>query len=287
MTLGLRYSGLVTLALLIGGGVAWGYLQAEPPASNVNYPETGTCEQPDAATLKLSGPIDEAMRDCALSLLTPEIETIHVTSKGGEVFAGRAIGYKIGEHPRHLIIDRLCMSSCGNYFVPAAAKLSLLPRSVIGLHGTPDPHMLSNEDMENHMASMVENGDTASEGVARILKRKSDRRETQLAEEAKFAAHFNVPKGWRHYREAGDADDGWRRHFAAGSDKDVTPDKFMIVEGPMLESCLPHVKAEGYQAELEASVLDNAKLWTALEEQMGAYRSLGLACLVQLSEAPK
>jgi ATP-dependent protease ClpP protease subunit len=278
MTSQLRYGALAALALFIGGGVAWGYLQAEPPAA---YPKTGTCEQMDAATLKLSGPIDDSLRDCALSLLTPEIDTVYVTSKGGEVFAGRAIGYKIGEQARHLIIDDLCMSSCGNYFVPAAARLTLLPRSVIGLHGTPDPHMLSNEDMESHMASMVENGDTASEGVARILKRKSERRERQLAEEAKFAAHFNVPKGWRHYREAGDTDDGWRRHFTTGSDTGVTPDKFMIVEGPMLKSCLPHVETEGYQAELEASVLDNAKLWAGLEATMGAYRSFGLACKAQ------
>jgi len=242
------------------------------------YPETGRCEQLGEATLKLSGPIDEAMQDCALSMLTPDIKTVHVTTKGGEIFAGRAIGYKIGEHPRHLIIDRLCMSSCGNYFVPAAAKLTLLPRSVIGLHGTPDPHMLSNKDMEAHMASMVENGDTASEGVARILKRKSERRKKQLFEEARFAAHFNVPKGWRHYREAGDADDGWRRHFVKGSDKGVTPDKFMIVEGPMLKSCLPHVETEDYQAELETTVFNQRKFWASLEEKMGAYRSLGLTC---------
>jgi len=188
MTLSLRYGGIAALALLMGGGLAWAYLQADTPET---YPETGTCEQIDASTLKLSGPIDDALRGCALSLLMPEITTIRVTTKGGDVSAGRAIGYKIGEHPRHLIVDDMCLSSCGNYFVPAAAKLTLLPRSVIGLHGTPDPHMLSNPEMENHMASMVENGDTGSEGVTRILKRKSERRETQLAEEARFAAHFN------------------------------------------------------------------------------------------------
>ncbi len=243
-----------------------------------NYPETGTCERVDDSTVRLSGPIDDTMRDCALAQLTSKIKTIIVTTKGGEVYAGRAIGYKIGEHPRHLIIDQMCMSSCGNYFVPAAAKLTLLPRSVIGLHGSPDPHMLSNVDMEQHMASMVENGDTASEGVARILKRKRDRRDKQLTEEARFAAHFNVPKGWRHYREAGDADDGWRRHFTAGSDAGVTPDKFMIVEEPMLKSCLPRVQSDDYQSELDRTVFEDRNHWARLEETMGAYRSHGLIC---------
>jgi hypothetical protein len=243
-----------------------------------DYPELGSCELLAPSSLRLSGPIDAAMRDCALALLGPDITTVHVTSKGGEVFAGREIGYAIGAQPRELIIEGLCMSSCGNYFVPAAARLTLRPRSIIGLHGSPDPHMLSNVDMEKHMASMVANGDTASEGVARILKRKSERREKQLAEEAKFAAYFNVPKGWRHYREAGDTDDGWRRHFTVGSDAGVTPDKFMIVEGPMLESCLPHVETKTYQATLNDTVLEQDKYWTSLKEKIGAYRSRNLLC---------
>lgn len=244
-----------------------------------NYSDTSTCEQVDNATLRLSGPIDDGMRGCALALLTAEIKTVIVTSKGGEVFAGRAIGYKIGEQPRHLIVDKMCLSSCGNYFVPAATKVTLRRGSVIGLHGTPDPHMLSNADMENHMASMIEDGSNASEGLTRILKRKSDRRETQLAEEAKFASHFNVPRGWRMYREAGDADDGWRRHFTDGSGIGVTPDNFMIAEGPMLASCLPHVETDGYQAELEETVLENPAFWAALKDKMGAYRSRELTCL--------
>ena len=252
-----------------------------------DYPETGTCEQIDSATLKLSGPIDDAMRDCALSQLTADIKTVMVTSKGGEVFAGRAIGYKISEYPRHLIVYKMCLSSCGNYFVPAAAKVTLLPGSVIGLHGTPDPHMLVNADMENHMASMIEDGNQASEGLTRILKRKSDRRKKQLRAEAKFAAHFNVPKGWRMYREAGDADDGWRRQFTAGSDAGVTPDNFMIVEGPMLASCLPHAKTQNYQNTLETTVFDNSRLWHGLTETMGAYRSRGMTCLPTTSPTPK
>jgi hypothetical protein len=97
-------------------------------------------------------------------------------------------------------------------------------------------------------------------------------------EEAKFAAYFNVPKGWRHYREAGDADDGWRRHFTVGSDAGVTPDKFMIVEGPMLESCLPHVETKTYQATLNDTVLEQDKYWTSLKEKIGAYRSRNLLC---------
>lgn len=272
----LVYFTLAGLLLFIGGGLIDSFLLPQTHAQP--YPKTGGCEQIDRSTLRLSGPIDDAMRDCALAEITPDIETVIVTTNGGEVFAGRAIGYKIGEQPRHLIVDRVCLSSCGNYFVPAAARVTLRAGSVIGLHGSPDPHMLSNIDMENHLASLVEDNNVTSEGLTRILKRKSDRRAKQLAEEAKFAAHFNVPKGWRHYREAGDADDGWRRHFVEGSDVNVVPKNFMIVEEPMMASCLPDVKIAEFQDTLEATVLDNAKFWTSLKETMGAYRSLNLTC---------
>ena len=270
------YLALAGLFLLGGGSAVKTFLNLQAQATT--YPEIGTCEQVDNTTLKFSGPIDDAMRDCALAELTQDIETVIVTTNGGEVFAGRAIGYKIGEYPRHLIIDKACLSSCGNYFVPAAARLTLLPGSVIGLHGSPDPHMLSNEDMESHMASLLEEDNVASEGLTRILKRKSDRRRKQLGEESKFAAHFSVPKGWRHYREAGDADDGWRRHFVDGSDMNVAPDKFMIVEEPMLASCLPQVRMEDYQVTLKTTVFDSPKYWASLKETMGAYRSHGLTC---------
>ena len=275
------YAGLCALIGFSGCGPT----ASESERFFANYPVASTCEQVDNATLRLSGPIDDSMRGCALALLTADIKTVIVTSKGGEVFAGRAIGYKIGEQPRHLIVDKMCLSSCGNYFVPAAAKVTLRRGSVIGLHGTPDPHMLSNADMENHMASMIEDGSNASEGLTRILKRKSDRREKQLAEEAKFASHFNVPKGWRMYREAGDADDGWRRHFTAGSDRGVTPNKFMIVEETMMASCLPNIVTDNYQTTLQANVFEKPKLWETLKDKMGAYCSRELTCLKQPSGA--
>lgn len=273
----LVYIILAGFLLLIATGFGRSFFKSSKPWMH-NYPEIGTCEAVNAATVELSGPIDEAMYNCALPLLTPDIETVRVTTNGGDVEVGRAIGYKIGEHPRHLIVDKLCLSSCGNYFVPAAARVTLLPRSVIGLHGTPDPHMLSNADMENHMASLVEEGNVASEGLTRILKRKSERRERQLREEANFAAYFKVPKGWRLYREANDVDDSWRQHFTTASDAGVTPDNFMIVEEPMLASCLPHVETDGYQAELEATVFNNSKLWDGLKVTLGAYRSRNLTC---------
>ena len=161
----LIYIVLAGLLLVFGVGISK-HLPSDTP-----YPDVGTCHLINKATLKLTGPIDEAMLDCALSWLTPDVKTVYVTTPGGEVYAGRAIGYKLSEHPRHLIVDKFCLSSCGNYFVPAASRLTLLPKSIIGLHGTPDPRFLSNADMKKFMSSLVDEGHDSSVGLERILKR--------------------------------------------------------------------------------------------------------------------
>jgi len=238
-----------------------------------------SCQKINATTVRLSGTIGEIMQDCALALLTADIDTVIVRSGGGEVYAGRAIGYKIGDRPRTLIVDKICLSSCGNYFVPAAAQVRLNPGAVIGLHGTPDPQMLGVAGLEAHLAELQKNKSASALGAERSLNKRRDKEGKQLVEEAKFASRFSVPKGWRLYRDIGDSPEGWVKHFVAGSDADVTPDKFLIVEQPMLASCLPHIKFSDYQAGLEDSVFNRPLRWHGLNHVMGAYRSRGLTCL--------
>lgn len=208
------------------------------------------CVQIDDKILKLSGPISLAMQDCVLEALTSTIETVIVNSIGGDVDAGRMIGYRIGEHPRHIIIEKFCLSSCGNYFIPPAHAVELKDDAVIGLHGSPDPQMLSNARLETHLAALQANDSASSKGAQRQLDSKEKARDYHLKEEARFAATFNIPKGWRHYRGENDTQDGWREHFESGTDAGVIPKIFMIVEEDMIGSCLPHVKTNAFQHSL-------------------------------------
>jgi len=183
----LIYIVLAGLLLVFGVGIS------KHLPSDTLYPDVGTYHLINKATLKHTGPIDEAMLDCALSWLTPDVKTVYVTTPGREVYAGRAIGYKVSEHPRHLIVNKFCLSSCGNYFVPAASRLTLLPKSIIGLHGTPDPYTFAITDVDKHMAGLIEEGHETSESLKRIVERKSERREKQLLKETKLSSHLNVP----------------------------------------------------------------------------------------------
>lgn len=240
-------------------------------------PSDSPCLQLSPNSIKLSGVITAEMQDCAAKTINPRVDNIIVNSKGGDVDAGRTIGYLIGARPRTVIVERYCLSSCGNYFIPPANLVTLKDGAVIGLHGSPDPHMLSSRDLEKHLSRLEKNGSSSALSARRQLAFRQERRDHHLAEETKFASTFKVPKGWRHYREINDASDGWRQHFEDGTDKNVVPDRFMIVEEEMIASCLPHIKLNNYQYGLETHIFQSLK-WKQLKDDIGAYRSLGLKC---------
>jgi hypothetical protein len=267
----IRYLSLVTLVLGVAA-ILFSFYLKDAMATG-----PGACETIAPDTVRLSGAIGDDMKACALSLLTPQITTVIVDSPGGETFAGRAIGNRIGDVSRTLIVDGICMSSCGNYFVPAAARVELTQGSVVGLHGTPDPFTMSGYDFEAVIEQQVTKGVlTPSEGAG-SLTLYAEKNAKELAEETAFATRFDVPMGWRHYREADEGPLGWLRHFTAGSDQGLKPKNMMLVEGAMISSCLPHIETDGWQETLDQSVFSRPLRWTTLK-LTGAYRSKGLTC---------
>ena len=265
---------IISVLCIVVGVVAVNFSAGIPTTDHPNK-----CTIIDTATIRLAGTIDKDMKQCAEDLITPNITTVILNSTGGDVGYGRAIGYRLGNVPRRLIIEKYCLSSCGNYFVPAAQSIELKPGAVIGLHGSPDPQMLSSNELEKHLSQLSTAGSQSVSSAQRVLDRKILQREQQLAEESKFAKQFSIPMGWRLYRDADETKDAWRKHFVDGSDVGITIDDFLIVEEKMITSCLPHIEIIKFQDILETSVLKTRR-WKTLQKKIGAYRSFGLLCKV-------
>ena len=196
------------------GAGGFGAAQGQRPA----------CELVDATTLRLSGPTDRVMRNCVRRRLSAEITDIIITSRGGPTDYGREIGALIGAAPRTLTIEDACLSSCGNYIVPAAARLKLADGAYIALHGTLDPLTLARSiDPTPEMLEFVE---------------------AELAAEAAYARKFGVARGWRIYRDIGDSSNLITKDME-GEARDLGSRSFrgfLVVERPFLESCLPHIE---------------------------------------------
>lgn len=72
------------------------------------------------------------------SLLTKhakEINTLVVTSTGGEVFGGLYIGQLVHEFGLKVVVKRYCMSSCANYIVTASHDVTVSKDALLGWHG--------------------------------------------------------------------------------------------------------------------------------------------------------
>ena len=220
------------------------------------------CQITQPGTLKVSGSVNDGMLSCVEANLTPSIDTIVLNSWGGDVKAGRAIGRLIGARPRTLIIDGECLSSCGNYFVPAVNKLVMRPGAIIGLHGSLDPMFFAKVESERETA-WAKAQKTGKMSLAEIEQARlafRQMRDASLSDADTFAAMFNIPLGWRMYRLAGAQQTDFLVHFD-GEMQTLQSQKqrIMLVTGPMLASCLPDVQIDNYQDHLEATVFSDEK----------------------------
>jgi len=167
----------------------------------------------------MSGPINAEMLSCAETNITPEINTIRVSTFGGDVEDGHAIARLIAKQPRTLIVEDYCMSSCGNYFVPAAETVVIKPNAMVGLHGTIDPFTLEKNKVLDENYHLVE-------------------------AENSFATEFGVPRGWRIYRTKGHPNQVETKDMV-GRLRPATHKRtrrVVIVEPTFFQACLPHIK---------------------------------------------
>ncbi|MEO0818499.1 MAG: hypothetical protein AAFX86_14495 [Pseudomonadota bacterium] len=239
---------------------------------------SNACLMLDDSTVRLRGEINDAMEACARETLTRDVTRVVVNTPGGETGAGRAIARQIAEVPRTLVIDGECSSSCGNYFVPAAARLEATPGSLIAIHGTPDPALMekSRRSTSESLAADVMAGRLTEAQRQEQLAALDAQVQLTLEDEALFAAEFGVPPGWRLYRERADDSivDAFANHFN-GNPRPVRQRVIgratLVVEPTLLESCLPRVDPGNYRTNFEATVIGDARERAAIEARNGVF----------------
>jgi hypothetical protein len=85
--------------------------------------------------LRFSGEISLDSAKALVDRLSPGIETLVVTSMGGDARAGQIIAREVIQRKIKVIVDKYCLSSCANYIFLAAASKTLAPGAIIGFHG--------------------------------------------------------------------------------------------------------------------------------------------------------
>lgn len=238
------------------------------------------CEQVSATTFVLEGPVNEAMAECVRANLASTTTELVVDSGGGDLRHALDIAERLEPLTLTVRVRERCYSSCANYFLPLAQRLIVEPGAAVILHGGADPKFL-HEGMVERRAQRVReimreaNVDRAEaearyeiavEGV-RVL----------MARQQAFAARHNVGLGWFLYREAGDRDVGRWLTGRRGPKPHLFGWSYLLVEEPMLRSCLPDVEIEPFQQRLEAEFIDNRERYGRFR-RAGGLRSMTLEC---------
>lgn len=89
-------------------------------------------------TLVFDGVIaGDAVLDAIRMMRTSDskIETLRITSPGGEIASGIEFGYFVKEKGLEVEVSQLCFSACANYILTAASHITIKKDALIGWHG--------------------------------------------------------------------------------------------------------------------------------------------------------
>ena len=87
-------------------------------------------------TAYYSGPISTELNQRFFEAVKGKtVKRLVITSSGGEVEAGIALGLWVFEHKLDIEVPEYCLSSCANYVFPAGQKKSIDAGAIVAWHG--------------------------------------------------------------------------------------------------------------------------------------------------------
>lgn len=90
-----------------------------------------------ARHVTLIGTIDDAMAEQFKAAVAADshVDTVVVDSYGGNIASALDIADVIRKRNMHIVVDGRCLSACASYLFSAAATKTVLPGSVVAIHG--------------------------------------------------------------------------------------------------------------------------------------------------------
>lgn len=226
-------------------------------ASKAPEDRTGACEQRTPEVFAITGAIDAELARCVRESFAENTRILVLDSEGGSIEAALDIAEVLQGRNLTMRVEGECNSSCANYFLPLARRIEIGPRAMVLLHGGIDPWTIERmrADKPAFMAMQARNGRTTEQAETDFAGLIS-KSEALAARQAEFARAHAVAPGWMLFRMPGaDGIPGLENH--------PTAVVAILVEEPMMRSCLPNVEIAPYQATLQ-------RHWTH------SYRRLGL-----------
>ena len=142
-----------------------------------------------AGTAYYSGPISAGLNQQLFAAVKGKtVKRLVITSSGGEVEAGIALGFWVFDRRLDVEVTVYCVSSCANYVFPAGQRKTIAPGAIVAWHG--NYHHLQKTGLwrDNIAPRMARHGEDAA--TAEVHVRELVDRLVNL--ERDFFAHIGV-----------------------------------------------------------------------------------------------
>lgn len=113
-------------------------LAVSPACTSVSREQPSAVSLINTHTVQFSGATSDehaTQLELLLQQLAPAIDTLIISSGGGDVMAGMRIGRLVHQHQLKVIVDKVCASSCANYVVTASPDVTVRAGAILGWHG--------------------------------------------------------------------------------------------------------------------------------------------------------
>lgn len=221
-------------------------------------PQALVCEARSPGVLVIWGEINPDAVVCAEVIRTVRPDRVELDSPGGEARTAMALGDALAAHPPHIIVTGQCNSSCANYLLPVASRITLERDARIALHGSIDAGF-----------------------VARSRTRRGFHQETARLQDD-FARRHGIAPGWLLVRTRADYRSGsMGRHVSGAPDplgRDQPGAALVLVEERFMRSCLTGIRIDPFPATLVERARQDASIRNQLRDQ-GVLASGDMQCV--------
>lgn len=140
------------------------------------------------------GETNQKLVDCLSKYKKNKRVILKITSPGGNTETAISAAEIIEKHKWSVEVLGFCLSSCGNYIIPAARKLIVKPYSIIALHGSNPP---SSQQLRDAFKKVrIENGAIDNDELKKELDNDIKRNDAIFQRQNDAALRLGVKKYW-------------------------------------------------------------------------------------------
>lgn len=203
----------------MGAAVALAVLAGCASSMRLAHQQGACAYDAPSQTLTVTGSIDADLAACIRSRASEDVAVMRLNTVGGQVEAALDAAEVIARWRPHMVVAGQCSSSCANYWLPVAERITLEPRAAVILHGSIDQGFVDRAPPERRAA----------------LQATADR-------QAAFAEIHGVPPGWLMTRSRENYEAGRIGPHLTGAPTGNGPlfgrIEYLLVEEPLMRSCL-------------------------------------------------